>query len=62
MTRFAPSDIGLPEAAGIVPSPNQLWALVFGSVPVPRGRDVKIVYRMTGGGALRLVADGPSHM
>ena len=62
ISRFAPSDIGLPEAAGIVPSPNQLWALVFGSVPVPRGRDVKIVYRMTGGGALRLVADGPSHL
>jgi hypothetical protein len=61
-TRFAPSHIGLPEAAGIVPAPNQFWALVFGSVPVPRGQDVKIVYRMTGGGTLRLVADGPSHM
>lgn len=61
-TRFAPSDVGLPEAAGIAPSPNQFWSLVFGSVPVPRGQDVKIAYRMTGSGALRLVADGPAHL
>jgi len=61
-TRFAPSDVGFPEAAGIAPSPNQFWSLVFGSVPVPRGQDVKIAYRMTGSGALLLVADGPAHL
>ena len=62
MTHFAPSDVGFPEASGIAPSPNQLWSLVFGSVPVPAGQDVKIVYRMTGSGSLRLVADGPGHL
>lgn len=50
---------GAPEVRGQVSGRNQLWALLLGSVPLPRGQDVKIVWRMTGGGELRLTAYGP---
>ena len=46
---------GLVEVRGIT-SDGQLWALVFDRVPVPVHRQVKIAWRMTGTGALRLLA------
>jgi hypothetical protein len=34
----------------------ELWALPFTSIPLPVGKEVKIVWRMTGGGPLRITA------
>jgi len=48
---------GLVEVRGIAHD-GQLWALVFDRVPVPIGRKVKIAWRMTGTGSLRLLALG----
>jgi hypothetical protein len=36
---------------------TQLWALVFGSLPIRTDREVKIVWRMTGTGPLDLIAE-----
>jgi hypothetical protein len=47
----------LVEVRGIAQG-GQLWALVFDRVPVPTGRRVKIAWRMTGAGPLRLLALG----
>jgi hypothetical protein len=38
----------------------QLWALVFSPLPLHAGREVKIVWRMTGRGALSLYAESPA--
>jgi hypothetical protein len=48
---------GLVEVRGIAQD-GQLWALVFDRVPVPIGRKVKIAWRMTGAGPLRLLTLG----
>ncbi len=62
-TRFVLSQAG-PEVQGIAPGQNQLWGLVFSGPPdpppLPVGVSVKIVWRMTGTGALSLSAYGPS--
>ena len=47
----------LVEVRGIAHD-GQLWALVFDRVPVPIRRKVKIAWRMTGAGPLRLLALG----
>jgi len=52
-----PPPNGLVEVRGIAPA-GQLWALVFDRVPVSLGRKVKIAWRMTGAGSLRLLALG----
>src|SRR5438309_5683897 len=52
-----PTPNELVEVRGIAPA-GQLWALVFDRVPVPLGRKVKIAWRMTGAGSLRLLALG----
>ena len=51
------SSNGLVEVRGIAQD-GQLWALVFDRVPVPTGRKVKIAWRTTGAGPLRLLALG----
>jgi len=51
------SSNGLVEVRGIAQN-GQLWALVFDRVPVPTGRKVKIAWRTTGAGPLRLLALG----
>ena len=51
-----PPDV-LVEVRGIAQD-GQLWALVFDRVPVPTGQKVKIAWRMTGAGPLRLLALG----
>jgi hypothetical protein len=53
---------GFPEVQGIINSPNQFWALLFASEPLPTGQDIKIVWRMTGSGPLMLAAYGPAGM
>jgi hypothetical protein len=37
----------------------ELWALVFGNLPLRADKRVKIVWRMTGSGPLKLGAEGP---
>lgn len=37
----------------------QPYGLVFDSLPLQRGREVKIVWRMTGTGDLSVTASGP---
>ena len=57
---FHGSEVGFPET-GLDSSKGSFWALVFDSIPPPAGKDVKIVWRMTGTGdfALRATdADG----
>ena len=43
------SEDGIPEA-GFDSSRGSVWALVFGSVPPRAGKDIKVVWRMTGSG------------
>ena len=50
---FAPG--GLQET-GVDTSKGSFWALVFGPLPPPAGKDVKIVWRMTGTGDFSLRA------
>ncbi|MET8990283.1 hypothetical protein ABZW49_32940 [Nonomuraea wenchangensis] len=45
---------GFPEVRGTGEG-VELWGLLFGEVPVRRGVEVKIVWRMTGEGPLRKV-------
>src|SRR5438477_24384 len=42
-------DVGFPEA-GFDSSKGSFWALFFTTVPPPAGKDVKVVWRMTGPG------------
>jgi hypothetical protein len=53
------SATGFPEVRGVVPE-GHLWALVFGDYPVRKGQEIKIVWRMTGEGAVLLSATGPN--
>ena len=46
---FKPGLGGLPQA-GVDSSQGSLWALFFDSVPPPAGKEIKIVWRMTGTG------------
>ncbi|MGA5757248.1 hypothetical protein [Nonomuraea bangladeshensis] len=45
---------GFPEVRGTGEG-AELWGLLFGEVPLRRGAEVKIVWRMTGDGPLRKV-------
>jgi len=58
-SHFKPSSSGQPEVQGIVAGRNQLWVLLFDSAPLPTGRDIKLVLRMTGTGSLVVAAVGP---
>ncbi|HZD72327.1 MAG TPA: hypothetical protein VE776_00285 [Actinomycetota bacterium] len=49
------SDTGFVEVRGSARNAT-LWGLVFARVPLPVGEEVKIVWRMTGSGTLRLAA------
>lgn len=44
------------QEIGLDTSKGSFWALVFGPVPPPAGKDVKIVWRMTGTGDFALRA------
>jgi len=46
---------GFPEV-GIDSSRGSFWALFFTSVPPPNGKDIKVVWRMTGSGAFTFTA------
>jgi hypothetical protein len=49
---------GFPEVQGT--SGNvELWGLIFGPVPMPHGKEQKIVWRMTGEGPLEIKATLP---
>ena len=48
----ARSDAGLHEV-GLESSRGSFWALFFSSVPPPAGKEVKVVWRMTGSGDFR---------
>jgi hypothetical protein len=48
-------DTGLPELHGKA-SHAELWALVFRRLPLVAGQEIKIVWRMTGGGTFRIGA------
>ena len=51
---------GPPEVRGTVTG-GELWALLDGGqLPEPKGVQLKIVWRMTGTGELRLSATGPA--
>jgi len=50
---------GLPEVQGTADGSGSLWGLIFGSTPLRVGTQVKIVWRMTGSGALSVVPFGP---
>src|SRR4051794_12077804 len=53
----SPVDLsGLPEVQGAAVN-AELWALVFRSVPFHAGQEVKIVWRMTGSGDLKIYAE-----
>jgi hypothetical protein len=43
------SESGLPDV-GIDSSRGSFWALFFASVPPPTGKDIKVIWRMTGSG------------
>lgn len=47
------------EIRGTTPQGHQLYGLLFTNGPVRAGDDVKIVWRMTGSGALQATATGP---
>jgi hypothetical protein len=49
------SDTGFVEVRGSARGAT-LWGLVFARVPLPVGEEVKIVWRMTGSGPLRVAA------
>lgn len=49
------SQAGFPEV-GIDSSRGSFWALFFTPVPPPTGRDVKVVWRMTGSGPFTFTA------
>ncbi|WP_248961426.1 hypothetical protein [Sphaerisporangium perillae] len=49
---------GFPEVRGTA-TDAELWGLLFMDVPFPRGREVKIVWRMTGEGPLKIKATLP---
>ena len=53
------SETSFPELRGVVPD-GELWALIFGDYPPRQGREIKIVWRMTGEGAVALSATGPT--
>lgn len=48
-----------PEVEGTSPD-AELWALLFASPPIHAGDEVKIVWRLTGSGALRIAGMGPA--
>jgi hypothetical protein len=48
------------EIRGQTAGEVELWALLFSDYPLPRAEEVKIVWRMTGGGDLMLEAAGPN--
>jgi hypothetical protein len=49
---------GMPDLRGKSPD-AELWALPFATVPFERGKEVKIVWRMTGSGPLEVGATLP---
>lgn len=49
---------GFPEARG-VSRDAEVWGLLFAPVPFERGKEVKIVWRMTGEGPLKVTAALP---
>lgn len=51
------SAIGLPEVRGTTSGQTELWALLF--QPLVAKQELKIVWRMTGDGDIRVVAKGP---
>jgi len=56
------SEGGFPET-GVDSKAGSFWALIFGPVPPPAGKDVKIVWRMTGSGDFALHAtDADGHV
>ncbi|MDP9867748.1 MULTISPECIES: hypothetical protein [Streptosporangium] len=48
----------LPEVRGVARD-AELWGLLFAPLPLPSGKAVKIVWRMTGSGPLRVSATHP---
>ena len=52
-------DAPRPELRGAATGGAELWALVFEDLPLRPGVETKVVWRMTGAGALRLVATHP---
>lgn len=54
-----PATINGNEVRGQAPPGGDVWALLFSKYPLPRGTEVKIVWRMTGQGDLTLAATGP---
>jgi hypothetical protein len=55
---FSPN--GFPEFIGQSDSSVTLYGLLFSLYPLRAGREVKIVWRMTGSGDIRFTAIGPS--
>ncbi|MFG1682382.1 hypothetical protein ACGFNP_19600 [Nonomuraea sp. NPDC049269] len=49
---------GFPEVRG-VSRDAEVWGLLFAPVPFKRGKEVKIVWRMTGAGSLKVTAALP---
>ncbi|GIH25003.1 hypothetical protein Aph01nite_33130 [Acrocarpospora phusangensis] len=48
----------MPEVQGVARG-VELWALLFAPSPFPAGKEVKIVWRMTGSGPLTVAATLP---
>ncbi|MER6942849.1 hypothetical protein ABT294_02385 [Nonomuraea sp. NPDC000554] len=49
---------GFPEVRGVA-TDAELWGLLFAPVPFRRGEEIKIVWRMTGEGPLKVTATLP---
>ncbi|WP_371785738.1 hypothetical protein [Streptosporangium subroseum] len=54
----SPETTALPEVRGAARD-AELWGLLFAPLPFPTGKTVKIVWRMTGSGPLRVSATHP---
>ncbi|MFG1942255.1 hypothetical protein [Nonomuraea sp. NPDC048826] len=57
-TELLMSANGFPELRG-TSADAELWGLLFAEVPFKAGAEVKIVWRMTGDGPLKVSATGP---
>lgn len=53
------SPFGTQELRGTVTPGNSLWALIESAPPLPVGRVVKTIWRMTGSEPITLMAEGP---
>ena len=59
VTPQTPSSLGVPEMHADIVGDGDVWALLLSGPPISVNKSASIIWRVTGSGAFRVVANGP---